>query len=214
MGRAKPLLLDRFIVASHGVLSGDRTPILFRAEQIEELRKIKADMIPGSAVARATHIPLTTLEALADVGCIRRVDGAALALVVNQVQFYRSSVDAFLDALGKALRSEDGPSDRKKLGVAVRRMPVGAKPWLQIFRAILNGGLSIYGSSPIVRVLDEVWVSESEIRTRFGRHEQDCESGSPDDFCASQGYRTHIRESYPFRVIPIASIGSVLLRIS
>lgn len=123
------------------VRSGDRAMVLMRRDEVEALRQEHVDMVDGPSAARAVGLPLVALEALADAGVITQATGPALALVAARVHFRRSSLDAYVARVIAGVRDGGWTGAFRPFGAAIRRLPPGDRPWLDILAAIGDGTL-------------------------------------------------------------------------
>ncbi|TWA60433.1 TniQ protein [Azospirillum baldaniorum] len=120
-----------------------RSLALFQAREIEDIRRVRMDMIGAVDAAHLIGLPVEALEALAHAGVIQRVTGPALALSQQTTLYRLSSVRDLMSALMNASRSGRPPNGYRRFDTALRRLPPGPKPWLDLVRAVTEGTLPV-----------------------------------------------------------------------
>ncbi|CAO3417026.1 hypothetical protein [Azospirillum argentinense] len=123
-----------------------RSLALFQAQEIENIRRVRTDMIGAVDAAHLIGLPVEALEALAHAGMIQRVTGPALALSQQHTLYRLSSLRDLTAILMNASRSGRPPNGYRRFDTALRRLPPGPKPWLDLVRAVTDGRL------PVVRL--------------------------------------------------------------
>ncbi len=122
-----------------------RSPVLLRVAQVERFAAERADLMPASTAAIRLGLPSVAVAGLAQAGMIRRLDGPVLKMVVGDVYYARSSVEALVSDLLERARTGTAPrSGSIRLSKAAKRLGGGQQPWPAILAAIVAGDLAVH----------------------------------------------------------------------
>lgn len=121
--------------------------ILFRADQVTEAKKIKADLIRTSTAAVRLGIPLWAVEKLCRLGKLTEEFGPAIALGNGGPMLRESSFNALLDAMTERVLPYDGrvPDDPPLITTVAKSARIDM-PWVAFIEAVLDGTLTLRAS--------------------------------------------------------------------
>jgi hypothetical protein len=122
-----------------------KAPILFVDAEIAAIAQVRSDLEAVSSAAVRLGIPNGAMRDLAAKGYIFRENGPAVALMIGDEYYRRSSVDQVIQSIQSHIQPGKPPRTAIRITKAMNRIGlVGERCWAEVFAGILAGHLRIW----------------------------------------------------------------------
>lgn len=155
----------------------------FKAEAIDELRRIKNASTTFATVTDGTGIPTYGVEQLAASGWLEFRGSEAMALAYPRPFVSTASFRELKNSIEKQRRKSHAPKNARKLSECCRLLGGGEKPWSSIIEALTNGDLVFWGEKDCFDTR-QILVRPEEMRQFLGKRFD----ASRSDFCFGTTY--------------------------
>lgn len=140
----------------------------FKADAIDELRRIKDASTTFATITDETGIPTYGVEQLSAVGWLEFRGGEAMALAYPRPFVSTSSLQDLVNSVGKQRRKSRAPKSARRLNECSRILGGGEKPWCLIVEALVNGDLAFWGEKNCFD-MRQILVRPKEMRQFLGK---------------------------------------------
>ena len=120
-----------------GKKAGNLTTYLYSAPETDAAAAQWNDSISISSIMDQLQLPLYAIEQFFEARLLNRCDDPLLAVMLRRPMAIASSFDAFLKRLMRSHSQQARPIDSLPIGHESRRIGGSAKPWSDIYKALI-----------------------------------------------------------------------------
>lgn len=157
---------------------GDFTTYLYAMPEIDAAAAQWNDSISISSIMDQLQLPLYAIEQFFEAGLLSRSDDPLLAVILRRPMAIASDFDVFLKRLLRSRSRRSRPTDSLPIGHESRRIGGDAKPWSDIYEALLSNDVAFW---PVDGVgTEHLHVARGSLDTFIGAQPRQATITAPD----------------------------------
>lgn len=158
--------------------SGDLTTYLYSVPDIDAAAAQWNDSISISSIMDQLQLPLYAIEQFFEARLLERCDNALLAVILRRPLATASTFDVFLKRLLRSQSRRARPTDSLPIGHESRRIGGHAKPWSDIYEALISKDVAFWPLNGMS--IEHLHVARGSLDTFIGAQAQRAQVTDPE----------------------------------